>query len=224
MLVLAADTSGKEGSLALVECEAEGDCRVQEVVLLAGGTFSAQLVPAIAALLTKHGVLKEQLDAFAVVTGPGSFTGLRVGLAATKALAEVLGKPIAGVSLLEAIAERSSQTGRVLAAVDAGRGEIFVGKYDIPPSGAAARAVGEELVLVDNFLALAQGELVVTPDRKLADLVKERGIAVELVERPRSDVIACLAWQKLRSGESLRPEQLAANYLRRSEAETLSKP
>src|SRR5436190_139685 len=103
MLILAIDTSGKNGSLALVRFEGESQ-RTLEVVSLEGGTFSAQLVPQVSALLLKHNLTKDDIDAFAVVSGPGSFTGLRVGLAAVKALAEILQKPIAAVSLLEAIA------------------------------------------------------------------------------------------------------------------------
>src|SRR5262245_31635968 len=96
MLILATDTSGKHGSIALVRCEANTTSTL-EVVPLQGGTFSAQLIPQIAELLSKHGLSKTELDAIAVATGPGSFTGLRVGLAAIKALAEILHKPIASV-------------------------------------------------------------------------------------------------------------------------------
>ena len=74
MLILGVDTSGKNGSIVLVHCEPEST-RTLEVVPLEGGTFSAQLVPQIAALLQKHGITKPQIDAFAVVSGPGSFTG-----------------------------------------------------------------------------------------------------------------------------------------------------
>ena len=105
MLLLAVDTSGKNGSIALARVTpGQSEIEVLEVVPLAGGAFSAQLVPQIAALLEKHGHSKSDLGGFAVVSGPGSFTGLRVGLAAIKALAEVLQKPIVAVSLLEAVA------------------------------------------------------------------------------------------------------------------------
>src|SRR2546428_6774034 len=107
MLLLADDTSGKHGSIALARLPQQStshqdseQIEVIETVPLAGGTFSAQLVPQIAALLSKHGFKKEDIGAFAVASGPGSFTGLRVGLAAIKALAEVLGKPIAAGSVL----------------------------------------------------------------------------------------------------------------------------
>ncbi len=103
MLILAVDTSGKFGSIALAQCERDA-CMPLEVVALEGGTFSAQLVPQITGLLAKHGFGKRDVEGFAVASGPGSFTGLRVGLAAVKALGEVLQKPIAAVSLLEAVA------------------------------------------------------------------------------------------------------------------------
>jgi tRNA threonylcarbamoyladenosine biosynthesis protein TsaB len=103
MLLLSVDTSGKQGSIALAQCGLNGTCEVIEAAPLPGGTFSAQLVPQIAALLGKHGFGKADIGAFAVVSGPGSFTGLRVGLAAIKALAEVLAKPIAAMSLLEVV-------------------------------------------------------------------------------------------------------------------------
>src|SRR5216110_2464124 len=83
------------------------------------------------ALLTKHNFDKQQIDAFAVASGPGSFTGLRVGLAAIKALAEVLAKPIAAVSLLEAVAMAGGVEGDVIAALDAGRKEIYAGEYEV---------------------------------------------------------------------------------------------
>src|SRR6266849_2637774 len=127
MLIVSADTSGKNGSIALAQGEANGSCTALEVIPLEGGTFSAQLVPQIAALLSKHGFAKQDIGAFAVASGPGSFTGLRVGLAAIKALAEVLGKPIAAVSLLEAVAIAGRARGRVVAALDAGRNEVYVG-------------------------------------------------------------------------------------------------
>src|SRR5271154_438446 len=140
MLLLAIDTSGKNGSLALARAASGQSARaidVLEVVVLAGGAFSAQLVPQLVVTLEKYGHGNHDLGAFAVATGPGSFTGLRVGLAAVKALAEVLQKPIAAVSLLEAVAWHgtapSVMGGPVLAVLDAGRGDVYVGDYPRDP-------------------------------------------------------------------------------------------
>ncbi len=103
MLTLAVDTSGRNGSVALCRGDA-GSFEVLQLSELEGGTYSARLVPTIADLLRRANHTKAQLDLLVVVDGPGSFTGLRVGLSTVKALCEVLPKPLVGVSMLEALA------------------------------------------------------------------------------------------------------------------------
>jgi tRNA threonylcarbamoyladenosine biosynthesis protein TsaB len=235
MLLLATDTSGKNGSIALARLTSgQSEVGVLEVVPLAGGAFSAQLVPQIAALLEKHGYRKTDLAAFAVASGPGSFTGLRVGLAAIKALAEALQKPIAAISLLEAVAWTSTVTsaarGRILAALDAGRGDVYVGDYELQPR---MHMHSERLVSRKEFLAEAKGaeakgeatrNTVATPDARLAETFRAAGIRAELIEYPNAGVIAQLGWERLRRGQTVRPEELEANYIRHSDAEIFSKP
>lgn len=220
MLLLAADTSGKHGSIALARCEPDGACEVLEVVSLAGGTFSAQLVPQIAALLEKHNVNKQQIDAFAVASGPGSFTGLRVGLAAIKALAEVMAKPIAAVSLLEVISAAGGVEGEVIAVLNAGRNEIYVGEYEVLKSTTMR---SERLLKREEFLEIATAKTVITPDETIADAVRRVALKVVAIEQPRSDAIARLGWKKILTGETVSPEALDANYIRRSNAEIFSK-
>ncbi len=214
MLLLAIDTSGKHGSIALADCQAGDACRVIEVVPLDGGTFSAELVPQIAALLAKHGFNKHNIDGFAVVAGPGSFTGLRIGLAAVKGLTEVLGKPIAAVSLLEAMAVVGRSQGRVTALLDAGRGDVYAGEYQV--SGSGARLINEWLLPRSELTRAAAGSIVITNDRGLAKAAADAGMAVEEIELPRSDVIARLGWRKIQDGEIVSPADLDANYIRRS--------
>jgi tRNA threonylcarbamoyladenosine biosynthesis protein TsaB len=226
MLLLALDTSGKNGSLALAQVAAdEREATLIESVPIAGGTFSAQLVPQISALLAKHEYTKADLDGFAVVSGPGSFTGLRVGLAAIKALAEGLQKPIAEVSLLEAIARSATARGRVLAALDAGRSEIYVGDYDVSGhSDAQAIRHSERLLTRAEFSAEAEGRKVVTPDATLAEDLQVARIQCEQIAYPTCQIIATLGWQRMQSGQTTRPEDLEANYIRRSDAEIFSQP
>jgi tRNA threonylcarbamoyladenosine biosynthesis protein TsaB len=227
MLLLAVDTSGKNGSLALARAASgQSEINVLDVMPLAGGAFSAQLVPLIAALLEKHQYSKNDLDAFAVASGPGSFTGLRVGLAAIKALAEALQRPIAAVSLLEAVARDGASGGRVFAALDAGRGDVYVGDYEF---NLLPRVHSERLMSREEFLAKAKGvsvmgHAVVTPDAALAEAVRAAGIQVRQIENPNSGVIAQLGWEHLQRGETVRPEELEANYIRRSDAEIFLKP
>jgi tRNA threonylcarbamoyladenosine biosynthesis protein TsaB len=218
MLVLATDTSGKFGSIALADCGPGEDCRVLDVVALEGGTFSAQLVPQIAGLLAKHSFAKQDIGAFAVASGPGSFTGLRVGLSAIKALAEILQRPIVAVSLLEALAVSSGQTGPVVALLDAGRSEVYTGEYE---AGATVIMRSERLLAMIEASSIA-GKLV-TPDATIAEFMRSAGLQVQEVQRPSSQAVAHLGWQKLRRGESVSPEVLEANYIRRSDAEIFSK-
>jgi tRNA threonylcarbamoyladenosine biosynthesis protein TsaB len=213
MLLLAADTSGQHGSIALARCGPGEACNVIEVVPLEGGTFSAKLVPQIAALLAKHGFSKTDVGAFAVVSGPGSFTGVRVGLAAIKALAEVLEKPIAALSLLEAMAVSGGSQGRVMAVLDAGRRELYAGEYEV--QGDDAHLLRERLLTREELLQAATGSTVVTVDPNLESDVGDAGLQAEEIELPRSDAIARLGWQKIRAGKTTSADELDANYIRR---------
>jgi tRNA threonylcarbamoyladenosine biosynthesis protein TsaB len=216
MLILGVDTSGKDGSIALVEFE-QGSARTIEVVPLEGGTFSAQLVPQISDTLNRHGLTKQNIDGFAVVSGPGSFTGLRVGLAAIKALAEVLRKPIAALSLLEAIAGTCGKDGDLHVALDAGRGEVYAGSFQI--SGSQTIVSHQQLLTLAEFASANVGRQIVTPDAKIADLLRAKSLRVIQIDRPRADVIARFGFEKIQAGEVIAPEALDANYIRRSDAE-----
>src|ERR1700727_2277142 len=162
MLLLSTDTSGRQGSIALARAgdatQSDG-VEVIEVVALDGGAFSAQLVPQIADLLARHGFGKQEIDGFIVASGPGSFTGLRVGLAAIKALAEISRKPIVAMSLLEALAIISGLQGSVRAVLDAGREEVYCGEYEVTVD--AAKLVREELLNKEEFLVKARNAKMV---------------------------------------------------------------
>jgi len=220
MLLLAADTSGPQGSLALSQADSEGRIHLVEMVGLTGGAFSAELVPQIASLLGRHSFSKQQIQAFVVASGPGSFTGLRVGLAAIKGLAEVLKKPIAAVSLLEAVALDAHRDGNILSALDAGRGQVYVGEYRVQLND--AEQLREDLLDPDELLTCLRSTppaLFVTPDENVSRLVCDAGLPAQKVERPHSDRLAEIGWLKLQRGQTVAPEQLEANYIRRSDAE-----
>jgi len=221
MLILAIDTSGKHGSIALARGDhvaGANNVEIIQVVPLVGGTFSAQLVPQIATLLSGHGFSKHDVGAFAAASGPGSFTGLRVGLAAVKALAEVLGKPIAAVSLLEACAITSGVHGEIVAALDAGRNEAYIGEFNIPL--APDHPVRECLLTRTEFIAQMRGKKIVTPDPLLAELAAEAGFSASLIAPLSAAAVARLGWHKIRLGEAVTPDELEANYIRRTGAET----
>ncbi len=221
MLVLGVDTSWKEGSIALVR-----DGEVLGTAPLEGGTFSAQLVPQIARLLANNGLKKTDLDGFSVVSGPGSFTGLRVGLAAVKALAEILQKPIAATTVLEAMALAHGEAGRTAATLDAGRGELFCGEYEVGRRGQTSRAATlRELVMARAEAAEAlKGSAVICCEPPVAALLRESGLSPTEVPRPDAAAIARIGAEKIAAGETVSPEQLDADYIRRSDAEIFSPP
>ena len=240
MLLLAIDTSGRQGSIALarVEEQAEGqvderikesdvssEMEIIEIMPLLGGTFSAQLIPQISTLISSNGYDKGAIGAFAVVSGPGSFTGLRVGLAAVKALAETLIKPIAAVSMLEVCAVASGIQGRVVAALDAGRGDVFLGEYEIS-STAPAQATSinpEQLMSRSDFFERAKGWHVVTPDPAVSEAAQAVSVRVSTIAPISAADVARLGWSKIKSGQTTTPERLEANYIRRTDAEILEK-
>ena len=221
MLVLGIDTAGPNGSVALLR-----NGELLELVPLAGRTYSAQLMPQISALLARHQLDKRAIDAYAAATGPGSFTGLRVGLSTLKALAEITHKPIAAVSLLEALAWAGASEAQVITALDAMRGEVYVGEY-VVGENPVPKLVREVLMPMQEFAAeaqLAPHLPVITPDESVASVLRAHGQKIQVVPRPQSDVIARIGALKIAAGQAVLPEALDANYIRRSDAEIFSKP
>ena len=120
------------------------------------------------------------------------------------------------------IALAARANGKVLAALDAGRGEVYAGEYEIAANSAILQR--ERLLSKDEFLSVARGMVVSTSEANLAEIVRDAGLSVVSVERPGAEMIAQLGWKKLRAGETVSPEQLEANYIRRTDAEIFSKP
>ncbi len=224
MLIVAIDTSGRNGSVAL--CRGDADAfEVLELCALEGGTYSAQLMPSIADLMLRSGVTKSQLDGLVVVDGPGSFTGLRVGLSTVKALCEVLGKPLATVSMLEAMAITYARAGEVVSVViDAGRGEIYAGEFSVGKEG--TKLVRESMLKLVEFLAQPPSTRVraVTSFPKIAEALAVAGCNASLVPPLRADTIGRIGLRKILAGEVADAAALDANYVRRSDAELYPLP
>ena len=224
MLLVAIDTSGRNGSVALCRGDAH-NCETIELSTLDGGTYSARLMPTIAELLVRSDVTKSQLDGLVVVDGPGSFTGLRVGLATVKALCEVLGKPLAAVSMLEALAVTHGREGEVIQTIlDAGRGEVYVGEYQVGKQG--AQLVRESMPKLAEFLVqpITPRPRVVTHFPKIAEAFAAAGRDAALVPTLQADAIGRIGLRKLLSGNVADPATLDANYVRRSDAELYALP
>jgi len=221
MLILSLDTSGRNGSVALCRGDANRFETLQ-LTTLEGGTYSARLMPTIDAILHHNRLNLTELDGFAIVSGPGSFTGLRVGLATVKGLCEVVHKPLAAVSMLEAIAITHASGGETVTAVlDAGRGEVYAGDYHVTAGSASPKR--EYITKLTAFAEESHesGEML-TPDKAVADSLGQRNVAVRLVAPVQADGIASIGLHKLLAGEVADHATVDVNYIRRSDAEIFS--
>lgn len=192
-LILAIDTTRELGSFALLR----GGQVIEEVSIEAPDGFAHILFEHLSALLDRHGVKASDIDCFAAASGPGSFTGVRIGLACIKGMAEAAGKPAAGVSNLEALASMGRGPLRA-PVIDARRGEIYGAVYD-----AAGLLVIPEVVM---------------PLEEWRKTLPEGAEIVEL-SGPLAAAIGRVAFARFRKGEASDPAALDANYIRRSDAE-----
>ena len=220
MLLLAIDTSGKNGSLALVRAESN-KLGTLELVPLAGRMYSAQVIPSLHDALSRQHLKKTDLDAFIVASGPGSFTGLRVGLSTVKALSEVLHKPIVAVSVLEAVARVTNVDSHVIVALDAGRKQVFLGDYKFSTGEHT-----EALVAWEEFFTAARSTMakLFSPDVAVREAAASHDVVIDRMESPQADTFARLGYEKLLAGMTTPADTLEANYIRASDAELFSLP
>jgi tRNA threonylcarbamoyladenosine biosynthesis protein TsaB len=235
MLILAVDTSTRTGSAAIL--------RDSEVLAEVSGyeetPYSSRLFRDIALLQDRANFRLDQVDVFAVAAGPGSFTGLRVGLTAVKAWAEVHGKPIAAVSGLEAIASESlvGETPSAPAAhfiapfLDARRGQIFGAIYRRIPGDPTGLSIAsdESILSVGEFLELVKAKspqfvqlVSPTPEVLPAAVLSEvlPGARIVQVSAALAPAIGRLGFERAKRGELVDSLSLDANYVRRSDAES----
>jgi len=214
MLILAVDTTAEFGSIALADEEGVRE----EVLLHQPQGFSGVLFGQIEALLARRAVALPAIDLFAGASGPGSFTGVRIGLAAIKGLGEVLGKPVIAVSNLAALAEFGQSDLRATV-IDARRGEIFGALFN----RAGDLVIPEQVVRFPRFLELLAGhtfEWIATdfdPFRPALTGTPFERFPVTIAPKALAGTIAAIAARSPRTDAAT----IEANYVRRSDAELL---
>jgi tRNA threonylcarbamoyladenosine biosynthesis protein TsaB len=229
MLVLAVDTSGTMGSLAVAK-----DADILGVVSTSSAeAYSARMFRQLEFLLAELKVGLPAFDLFAVTAGPGSFTGLRVGLAAVKGWAEIYGRPIAAVSALEAVAvEALTKEEMVAAVLDGRRGQVFGALYAAEARGlreivpACVLDAGEFLSVVEGQAGTGKLTIATTrPELIEAALAKSKlaAAAVVRVSPVLAPSVAQIGIECAARGELTNALELDANYIRRSDAEVLWK-
>lgn len=212
MRFLLIHTAGAEGSVVLAEAR-----KIVAAEVLPGRSSSERLVPAVRRLMELQGWSLRDLKAVVVVHGPGSFTGVRVGLSAAKGLSEAGGIPLIAVSRLALLAASAGEGDKVVHAVlDAGRGEFYYGEY------AGHHCVREALLTQDEVSAAVGGGPVVVCEAKVAETLS--ALHPRLVEEPGAGDALPLALERISANEFDDAALLDANYLRRTDAEIFAKP
>jgi tRNA threonylcarbamoyladenosine biosynthesis protein TsaB len=227
VITLAIDTSELRGSVAIRK-----DRRLAAIRRhVSNEDYSSWLLPAVSECLDEAGIRMEELDLLAVATGPGSFTGVRVGLTTVKAWAEVYGKKVVGVSRLEAIARYAEPQAPIVAACyDAQRGQMFAALFR-QMEGRWERIESEMVIEAAGFLQMASEQAgrervtwISLDPEVITGLAGWRdrtliGDAMLALEGDLADKIGEIAEERASREQFTDLLELDANYVRRSDAE-----
>ncbi len=219
-LILAVDTTGEWGSLALMR----GGEMLEECPIHSPTGFAHVLFGSLDELLGRHGVSVNEIDCLAAASGPGSFTGVRVGLAFIKGLAEGLKKPAVAVSNLRALAAAGSGSFRA-PVIDARRSQIYAAVYDAAGEMRSPEVVTDAGSWFDRLAEAAHGaevEFVAADGEFLQSVLagsRFAGAATRCAPRALAGIVARIALAEYTAGRGSDPAALEANYVRRSDAE-----
>ena len=221
--MLAIETAGRSPSAAVLR----GPALLALERGPAGRTGAEALLPCIDATLARAGVRLAELDAYAVAVGPGSFTGLRVGVATVKGLAFGSEQPVAAVSTLAALAYGAPRgRGPVVALLDARRGEFYAAVFDVEGAVPRALAPPEGVYTPEQLVPHLTQKCVVVGDGVplCGELLARRvgpGLTLGSAEDAGAECVGRLGAEQLRRGDATRAERLTPRYIRRAQAEVL---
>lgn len=240
-LILSLETATRAGSIALMRGEAllasrDGDAQI---------SHSTNLLDNIKAILDEVGVTLREIDIFAVAKGPGSFTGLRIGLATVKSFAATLGRPCIGIQTLYAVAHAAGESRCTIAMLAAGRGEVYAQRLAVSdtgvvqplgaPTNKAPLSLLDSVVTLRNLKWAGEGAHIFAEDIKARAL--SEGIAFQRADGQTSTSkdeeqwtlinnsgvlavsVATLARAPVRAADITLPQDLQAIYVRPSDAE-----
>lgn len=243
-LILSLETATRAGSIAV--------SRGQNILVLGEGdasvSHSNDLLRLVKSLLEKANISLREIEVFAASVGPGSFTGLRIGLATLKSFAATLERPCVAVPTLEAIAYGAGAKGKTLAMLPAGRGEVFAQLFSVDGAGNISEVNRPTHLAPHKLLDQIASQYAVLAwagegAHLYSELIRERALAlgIEYIENPfdergavaagerawllahtstvLAESVAALAWKRYRAGQACSPETLRAIYVRPSDAE-----
>ncbi len=227
MKILAADTSSMSCSVAVVNKTSV----LAELTVTTGETHSKHLMGLIRDVMALSKMSISDIDGFAVAIGPGTFTGLRIGMSSIKGLAAASAKPIVGISSLDVLATQSSYASSLICPlIDARRGEVYFSRYRFSRAGdkqgglvkecdelvlPPAEAIGE---INEPCVFIGNGALLYKQDilDRLGDLAH---FAPEYQHIIRASVIAYLGKHRFEKDDLQDADELLPHYIRKSDAE-----
>lgn len=221
MKILAVDTAAKSLSVAVVD----SDSLLAEVTLITGQTHSKHLLDSINKVIGLSGLDVSELNGFAVTVGPGTFTGLRIGISSVKGLALASGKPVVGISSLDVLAMQSSGSPYLICTmIDARRGEVYFCTYRfingvitretnekvLSPSEAVGD-IREPCLFVGNG-AFLYAKTIINGVGKIAHF------AAPCQNTVYASTVACLGMERLKKNDTDDLSSLKPHYIRKSDA------
>jgi tRNA threonylcarbamoyladenosine biosynthesis protein TsaB len=220
MKILAVDTSSRSCSVAVVE----NDILLAEIIKEGGETHSRHLMDMIGKVFELSGLTPFSIDCFAVTKGPGSFTGLRIGISSVKGLAAATGKPIAGISTLDALAAQVLPTSYLICPIiDARKGEVYFSRYryigglirmqtkeDVSLPDRSAEGINEPSVFVGDGAWLYRDII----ENKLGSLAHFTSHPLNFI---RASTVAFLGLKKFENNKAVDAAVFTPHYIRKSD-------
>ncbi len=225
MKILAVDTSSNVATIALMEDEK----LIAEIVLNYKKTHSEKLMPMMEDLLNQCDVKPTEIDIFTASVGPGSFTGLRIGITTIKAMAQALNKPVVGVSTLEGLAFNLPYAeGLICPIIDAQRDVVYTALYRWEGTG-LVEVMQQQVLSVEeliNYLHTKDEKIIFIGDavEKFNEILQEKlmdkaSFPPNSVVFPRASSIAALARKSALKGQLMEAATMIPLYMRKSQAE-----
>jgi len=223
MRILAVDTATRTGSVAVLD----GETLVAEVQVTSSQTHAKRLMSVVDCTLHMAGIELGALDGFAVTTGPGSFTGLRIGISAVKGFSLATGRPVTGVSTLDALAYQFPCCHALICPLlDARKAQVYTALYRGGGDGDWEKVVSDRVVDPKQWLRAIEGLCLFVGDgaRFYKELIQDTlgpraRFAAPYLNTLRASVVAHVGLKQIKAGQVVSVARLAPYYIRKSDAQ-----
>lgn len=221
MLVLSVDTSSSVCAVSLQE----NYNLIDEIDLDNGKTHSENFMPIVAEILEKNNKELKDINLIAAVVGPGSFTGIRIGIASIKALAEVYNIPVVEVTSLESLARNVEVKNVVCSLIDAKNNQVYAGIFDANYEKLEDYIADDINTVIESLKKYNNIILVGDGSEKFADLLKENLVKVEFSNENKQKAFSAglIGLKKFEKNEVKNADSINPIYLRKSQAERMKK-